>query len=201
MKFLAHVCMQGLHFSFNVQHDCETQGCGPTNQEAVYQDRVKTGKTKRSIQHINGNDFFIVNLHALHNAARIRKVLPRDLTRPVHCFPDRVARHSEMAEKLRDVQSGKRREAKEKAQAKKAKKAAEDTDGGLTANTSSAVPADKPSKNNDSDWSDLEPESEDELFPRESMDAEAGLLTDSDWDSDVETEDDSERESEDEYIL
>ena len=59
-------------------------------------------------------------MHALHNAHLIRNTLPRDLTRPVALFPNRLAKHHELAAGLRITKNAQRLIAKEKWDAKKA---------------------------------------------------------------------------------
>jgi hypothetical protein len=65
-------------------------------------------------------DRFIINMHALHNAHLVRNALPRDLTRPVALFPNRLAKHHELAASLRITKDAQRLLAKEKRDAKKA---------------------------------------------------------------------------------
>lgn len=62
------------------------------------------------------HDKFIINLHALHNAWRIREVLPRNLTEPVPYVADREKFHFKMARKLQKTNPKKRAKAKEKAE-------------------------------------------------------------------------------------
>ena len=61
------------------------------------------------------HDKFFINLHALHNAWRIREVLPRNLTEPVPYITNRKEFHHEMARKLQKTNPKKRAKAKEKA--------------------------------------------------------------------------------------
>jgi hypothetical protein len=65
-------------------------------------------------------DHFVINMHALHNAHLVRNALPRDLTRPLALFPDRQAKHRELAAELRITKDANRLAAKEKRDAKKA---------------------------------------------------------------------------------
>ncbi|KAK7472850.1 hypothetical protein VKT23_000958 [Stygiomarasmius scandens] len=56
-------------------------------------------------------------MHALHNAARLRRYLPRLLTKPKPLFSDRRLRHDELADQVRITQTAKRKARKEKAAA------------------------------------------------------------------------------------
>jgi hypothetical protein len=68
---------------------------------------------------IKHSDFacFVINLHAHHNAWRLRKVLPRDLTAPVPYTLDRKKLHVEAAQKLQKTNPAKRAEAAAKSKA------------------------------------------------------------------------------------
>jgi hypothetical protein len=59
-------------------------------------------------------------MHALHNAHLVRNTLPRELTRPVALFPNRLTKHHELAAGLRITKDAQRLIAKEKRDAKKA---------------------------------------------------------------------------------
>jgi len=61
------------------------------------------------------HDKFFINLHALHNAWRLREVLPRNITEPVPYVANREEFHHEMARKLQKTNPQKRVKAKEKA--------------------------------------------------------------------------------------
>ena len=63
----------------------------------------------------SSHDKFFINLHALHNAWRLRKVLPRNLTEPIPYVTDREKFHHDMAKKLQKTNPEKRAKAKEKA--------------------------------------------------------------------------------------
>jgi hypothetical protein len=62
-------------------------------------------------------DCHIINLHAHHNAWRLRKVLPRNLTAPIPYASDRKKLHDEAARELRTKNPGKREQAVAKAKA------------------------------------------------------------------------------------
>jgi hypothetical protein len=61
------------------------------------------------------HDIFFINLHALHNAWRLREVLPRHLIQPSPYVTDREDFHLKMARKLQKDNPKKRKRAKEKA--------------------------------------------------------------------------------------
>jgi hypothetical protein len=76
-------------------------------------------ETARMIQLINHKDdgHFVINMTSLHNAAQIRKILPRHLIAPRPLYMDRLARHFEIAATLRVTQAEKREATKAKAKA------------------------------------------------------------------------------------
>jgi len=111
--------MQSLQFKFNVQHDCFAAGCGATGVQHVVQERVESTQTIPVIVH-EDNPRYIINLYALHNASRLRRHLPRSITRPRHIHEDRVLFHSDLAQSLRVTQGHKRSETKEKTAATRA---------------------------------------------------------------------------------
>ena len=73
---------------------------------------------------------FVINMASLHNAAQIRKILPRHLSAPRPLYTDRQAYHFEIAATLRVMQAKKREETQAKAkatrEANKAKKKSRD---------------------------------------------------------------------------
>ncbi|KAJ6597292.1 hypothetical protein B0H10DRAFT_1922674 [Mycena sp. CBHHK59/15] len=88
-------------FFFNAQHDCHGSKCrAVSGLEHVVQERNITSRTQTAIQHANTQVYFI-NMHALHNAHLLRDTLPRDLTAPIPCFPDRDTQRNEFAALLR----------------------------------------------------------------------------------------------------
>jgi hypothetical protein len=66
--------------------------------------------------HHSGDEHFILNMHSLHNASLIRKILPRSLTaiRPLINPASRVQEHAALANRLRETNTQKRNERKEK---------------------------------------------------------------------------------------
>ncbi|EIN05335.1 hypothetical protein PUNSTDRAFT_36762, partial [Punctularia strigosozonata HHB-11173 SS5] len=73
------------------QHDCSGNGCRVGTTPAR-QERAETSRSVDQVIH-TGDDHYFLNLHALHNASRIREVLPRHLTAPQCAFPDRQQHH------------------------------------------------------------------------------------------------------------
>ncbi|KAF8976221.1 hypothetical protein BDQ17DRAFT_1190165, partial [Cyathus striatus] len=51
---------------------------------------------------------FIINMHALHNAAKIRRYLPQELTVPIPLVPDRKTHHQTISKSVRTMQTQKR---------------------------------------------------------------------------------------------
>lgn len=88
------------------------------------EERQETTRTEPTIAHTDDDHFFL-NLHALHNAARIRKVLPHHLTKPTLVFPDRQSKHKDIAAQLRVTGKASREASRAKAKATREKKQAE----------------------------------------------------------------------------
>ncbi|KAJ7441176.1 hypothetical protein B0H11DRAFT_1933111 [Mycena galericulata] len=84
------------------------------------QERLESKLTRELTVH-SDDSRFLLNMHALHNAHLVREILPRHLTKPKPCFPDRCAKHDEFAAKLREIGPAKRAQAQAKAQATKLK--------------------------------------------------------------------------------
>ena len=101
--------LQALICLVNVQHDCIGAKCGPTGRKRRTQERTLTEIEEPFIEH-NGDDHYIVNTHALHNAALLRKALPRHLTEPIPYVDPakREQEHHKMAAALRSVQNQRR---------------------------------------------------------------------------------------------
>lgn len=120
--------LQGILFIFSAQHDCRLGDCRPSLSRPEVQERQATNRMVQLIGH-NDDLHFVLNMHALHNATLIRKILPPHLTLPTLIYPDREARHFELATKLRVSQAEKRAATKAKRAATKnanlAKKAAQ----------------------------------------------------------------------------
>jgi hypothetical protein len=103
-------------FKFSVEHDCRIARCLPSALRPQMQERHETSQTISLIAH-QDDAHYIINLHALHNAALVRKYLPRHLTQPKPLYEDRQARHNELARNLRITQTEKRAKSAAKAKA------------------------------------------------------------------------------------
>ncbi|EPQ60241.1 hypothetical protein GLOTRDRAFT_112937 [Gloeophyllum trabeum ATCC 11539] len=114
-------------FLFNAQHDCAAGGCSPTGWRGLQQERRSTNVLDKCIVHEDDNQF-ILNMHALHNAALLRDVLPRSLTAPRRYLHDRLSKLDEIAKGLQVSGPAKRAQsaakaAETRARNKKAKEA------------------------------------------------------------------------------
>jgi hypothetical protein len=86
-------------------------------------ERVESDQTENFVVH-KPLDRFFINSQGFHNAHLLRATLPRDILAPIPLFPDRKAKHQELAAQLREKQSTQR--AKKKAAAEKRKASEED---------------------------------------------------------------------------
>ncbi|KAJ7245583.1 hypothetical protein C8J57DRAFT_1679671 [Mycena rebaudengoi] len=93
---------KNLKFKFNVQHDCYSASCEASGVRLRVQERMESDQTENYIVH-KPLDRFIVNTHAFHNAHLLLATLPRNLIAPILLFPDRQAKHHELAAELRDT--------------------------------------------------------------------------------------------------
>ncbi|KAJ7202961.1 hypothetical protein C8J57DRAFT_1735527 [Mycena rebaudengoi] len=114
---------KNLKFIFNVQHDCHSAKCEASGVRLRMQERVESDKTENYIVH-GALDRFIINTHAFHNAHLLRATLPRALVAPIPLFPDRQAKHYELAAELREKLSNR----KVAARSKKRKRGEKDVD-------------------------------------------------------------------------
>lgn len=76
---------------------------------------------KTTIVH-SAHDKFFINTHALHNAWRLREVLPQSIIQPVPQVNNREDFHHKIAGKLQKSNPKKRARAKEKAKDTRAQK-------------------------------------------------------------------------------
>ncbi|KZT63469.1 hypothetical protein DAEQUDRAFT_741901 [Daedalea quercina L-15889] len=99
----------------NVQHNC-------------YDKRTLTEAEEPCIEH-KDDERYLINTHALHNAALLRKILPRHLTAPIPFIDPakREAEHLKMAASLRTTQSDRRAKGAE-ARSERRKQAASKSD-------------------------------------------------------------------------
>lgn len=72
------------------------------------QERQETVLQEAAIEHNTSCRYFLVNTHALHNAASLRRHLPRSLFAPQSLYSDRKKRHQELAVQLRVTEANKR---------------------------------------------------------------------------------------------
>ncbi|KAF7308071.1 hypothetical protein MKEN_01169400 [Mycena kentingensis (nom. inval.)] len=113
-------------FLFNTQHDCCTARCAATGTRRVVQERQLTDITEAVIEH-QDVDIYIINIAAFHNAHLLRRILPRELTRPIPLYPDEIKReafHHAQAAKLRTAHTQKRKQQSDAALAKRQEAAA-----------------------------------------------------------------------------
>ncbi|TDL13734.1 hypothetical protein BD410DRAFT_779140, partial [Rickenella mellea] len=109
-----------IQFIFNVQHNCRDRGCAASGTRSQHQERRETTATIAVIEH-NDDDYFIVNMHALHNAALLRQTLPRELTKPKEFSTDRESTILNIAAAARPKQAAKRAQTNAKAKATREK--------------------------------------------------------------------------------
>lgn len=110
-----HPTTQDIYFIFNAQHDCKGGECNLIETCAL-QDKERTSRMKLAVKHSDGG-CYVVNLHAHHNAWRLRKVLPRNLTAPVPYTSECQKLHAEAAGELQKKNPAKRAETAAKAKA------------------------------------------------------------------------------------
>ncbi|KAF8508435.1 hypothetical protein BU17DRAFT_56753 [Hysterangium stoloniferum] len=82
-------------FIFNAQHNCDNLKCSVADIP-VKQGRDMTSRTHTAVIHAD-HSWWILNMHALHNAHLIRETLPSDLWKPKYYFHDRLAEHKKFA--------------------------------------------------------------------------------------------------------
>jgi hypothetical protein len=131
-----------LLFEYNVQHLCHESRCQIDTTAFKRQERELTSIGVDAIVHANDTRF-VLNLHALHNAALVRKALP-ELTKTKHIFADRASLHLEAAVAVRAVNQPKRAAQKvaqaERRAAKKAGEAGDASEAGAAATTEGQNP-------------------------------------------------------------
>ena len=103
-----------------MQHDCRTCNCQPGVARAIRQERVDTTQTVLDIQHTD-DECYVINLHAFHNAALVRKVLPSELARPRPQTENRASWLQEKGEAAQVLLAKSREEANKKRAATRAK--------------------------------------------------------------------------------
>ncbi|KAG9120930.1 hypothetical protein FRC07_003332 [Ceratobasidium sp. 392] len=107
-----------IDFAINVQHNCMTLGCPNSAVEFIRQERLNTTLERQIVKH-RDEAVYIINMHALHNARRIREVLPRRLTEPIplRSTQDREGFLATAARQLHERQRVKREETARKRKA------------------------------------------------------------------------------------
>ncbi|KAJ3992048.1 hypothetical protein F5050DRAFT_1801905 [Lentinula boryana] len=60
---------QTIQFIINVQHDCRAAGCNATGSIRQRQEQMDSDRDLSCIEHVSNVERYIVNTHALHNAA------------------------------------------------------------------------------------------------------------------------------------
>ncbi|KAI0311552.1 hypothetical protein OF83DRAFT_1166297 [Amylostereum chailletii] len=109
-------------FVFNAQHDCSSSKCQiAEGTRFARQERKVTNIPKQAVQHAD-DDNFVINMHAIHNAALLRATLPRILTRPIPYHQDREAMRKQVAAGLRILGPAKRAATKAKGAETRARK-------------------------------------------------------------------------------
>ena len=83
----------------------------------IVQEREETGCQTSFIQHKDDN-YFVINIYALHNAHLIHRILPRSLLKPKLLHSDCEASHHQIATTLRESRNGRRKAAAERRAAK-----------------------------------------------------------------------------------
>ncbi|KAJ7501216.1 hypothetical protein B0H11DRAFT_1682700, partial [Mycena galericulata] len=89
-----------VQFVISVQHDCRIGHCAPAVAGKEQQEREDTRRDKNLIQHTD-DDNFILNMGALHNFAKLSRVLPKALTELTFLFPNRNEFHKRVAREAR----------------------------------------------------------------------------------------------------
>ncbi|KAJ7085866.1 hypothetical protein C8R43DRAFT_909119 [Mycena crocata] len=110
-----------IRFVCSVQHDCRRGKCQPSVMGKERQEREETSRDLCLIQH-SDDDFFVLNMTALHNFTNLCNVLPQSLTELRLLHADREAFHKEIATKAQSLGTQKRQKTAEKRRATAARK-------------------------------------------------------------------------------
>ncbi|KZV81516.1 hypothetical protein EXIGLDRAFT_628358, partial [Exidia glandulosa HHB12029] len=121
---LQPVLPKKIRFIVNVQHDCRSSGCGPTGTRQISQERTTSSRTVPVLEHVS-NDRYIINTHAFHNAARLRKALPRGLTVPIPLKMNRAEWLSSLSARASGASVRRKEETRKKRNATNQRKKAE----------------------------------------------------------------------------
>ncbi|EJD42815.1 hypothetical protein AURDEDRAFT_67175 [Auricularia subglabra TFB-10046 SS5] len=152
---------EGILFIINVQHDCITCKCAASGTRRVLQERQDSETQVAAWQHTSA-ERYVVNTHALHNAAELRALLPRGLTKPRHIWRNFEQDLSQVAGTA--IQAHLRKEAERKAKAAETRRRNKEK---AAAPASAGVPA-----------SDHIPEGEEHVPPRDEGADELGVAND-----------------------
>ncbi|KAE9388412.1 hypothetical protein BT96DRAFT_836311, partial [Gymnopus androsaceus JB14] len=96
---------QAIQCIINVQHDCQAAGCKATGSHRQHQEWMESDREISCIEHIPNDERYIINTHALHNAARLQCYLPHYLTVPRPLIQDRKEWHATLAADLQVSQA------------------------------------------------------------------------------------------------
>jgi hypothetical protein len=107
---------KSIQFICSVQHDCRMGNCKPGISRKERQEREETNRDIMLIKH-SDDDQFVLAMSALHNFAKLRRVLPQSLTKLTALHEDRVAFHKEMAAQASNTRTKKRKKTAEKRRA------------------------------------------------------------------------------------
>ncbi|KAJ6592424.1 hypothetical protein B0H19DRAFT_1204789 [Mycena capillaripes] len=170
-KFVQFVC--------SVQHDCRMGSCKPGISRKERQEREETNRDTMLIKH-SDDDQFILNMSALHNFFRLRRVLPQSLTKLTASHEDRLEFHKKMAAQASSTCTKKRKKTAEK---RRATAAAKRTEAELAAVV--ALEAEEALRCSE--------EGDDDSDEQQEHEGEAQAAPDSDKDSERDTEEEEER--------
>ncbi|KAF7351617.1 hypothetical protein MSAN_01594200 [Mycena sanguinolenta] len=111
----SHVVLEAksIQFICSVQHDCRMGNCKPGISRAERQEREETNRQTMLIKHAD-DDQFVLNMSALHNFAKLRRVLPQSVTKLKVLHEDRLKFHKEMATQARSIRIKKRKKTADK---------------------------------------------------------------------------------------
>ncbi|KAG8742162.1 hypothetical protein FRC10_001970 [Ceratobasidium sp. 414] len=118
IRYTTVLSSYAIDFALNVQHDCLTLRCPNSAIEFIRQERRNTTLERQTVEH-REEAVYVINMHALHNARRIREVLPRRLTEPVslRSEQDRQDFIAASSRQLRERQAVRREETSKKRKA------------------------------------------------------------------------------------
>ncbi|KAJ7706508.1 hypothetical protein B0H14DRAFT_3099671 [Mycena olivaceomarginata] len=123
----SHVVLEAksVQFICSVQHDCRI-----SHKER--QEREETNRETMLIKHAD-DDQFVLNMSALHNFAKLRRVLPHSLTKLTALHEDRAKFHKEMTAQASSIRTKK---AKEDRRKKTSNGGGKETRGGVSSHSS-----------------------------------------------------------------